>query len=1121
MTSERKKRRWWLWALGGTLGGIVSFGIAGYVILDQYAADIVTDALADADLPNPRLDVEAIGLSESSLSAIKLGDDDALVADRVVLVYDIFDLIDLDLSDLTIRFERPVLKVNIDENGGISLGSLDALASGGGDASSEDAALPFREVVLDDATLLLDTPQGLIEASVDGTVRNEGDDGLVINATLAADNDLALFDGDLALTVDPTGVIGGDATIRGLDGDTPWGRVEGGTGTVHLRWDGQGIPVGDIDLVFQAVDVPAEFLPPELASTDAPMTVRGVAVDVSFDGAALAASVEMSDAGGQNAMSLDVAVPDILAGGETTITADLSTSGERLFWLWHPVWVGDGALTASIETTMTLPPLADLLAAPEAMFALPNGQIALQWILSDASLPGLASNVSSVGAIEIVITDSIATLTSHDPIELRVGAIAPETMTELDADWGPIVQRDMAGQIDIALDGRGSHQLTLTVARHENGWAVRGDGTVLAATTGGPLAAVEVSGNASIGEALAVSLDDLSVYASDVDTPAASFGVLELAGRFAYRDGAPDFDMAGAAIDLSFKDPQLSFPRLAVQLAMSETDTASGPGAFGGPLTMNFSDSGGAIDDVAMTGLSGEVTGRLLWDNGLAQLFFTENAVFRVESMDIDGDVLIPDPAIVRVTASENPVLELDLNGQDGWSLRHSLNVGPLDVRGSIRMGDERVQTALQTRQLDMEGGYVEGRYVMRIDVAGVAARAPARGWTIGSGSVAIEYDDEDPTNLIVVTASVGGVEMDAIAGSLPQLGVRGRMDYGLDDVINVSARAFDQRNLLIADVAARHDLNGNIGRASIEVQDLIFNPLVLQPDDISPVLDDFENVTGTADVEGSISWSGSTIRPDLALLIRDVSGEFDEVEFERMNTVLQLKSFAPLETEPGQLLSIARVDPGVPISNAEILFSLTAGDTLNVEHATFDLAGGVVSSDNQAISFSADEQQIDLVVTGVDLDTLLAFADLETLEAAGTLDGQIPILIVDGDVVIPEAYLEAREPGYIRYDSSEDLGAIGDSNAGVDLMVELLKNFMYDELVLRMMRPVAGDMRVGFRILGRNPDVYGGIPIDLTLNVDGELEDVIQNSLDIYRVPETIQDLILEYGFEAVAPPG
>lgn len=1121
MTSERKKRRWWVWALGGTLGVVVSAGVAGYILLDRYAADIVTDALADADLPNPRLDVDAIGLSESSLSDIKLGDDDALVADRIVLDYDIFDLIDLDLSDLTIRLERPVLKVNVDANGAISLGSLDALASGGGGESDQEAALPFREVVLDDATVLLDTPEGLIEASVDGIVRNEGEDGLIINATLAADNDLALFDGDLALTVGPTGAIGGDATIRGLDGDTPWGRVEGGAGTIHLRWDRQGIPVGDIDLVFQAIDVPAGLLPPALADADSDMTVRDVALDVSFDGSALDAAVDMSDAGGQNAMSLNINVPDILAGGESSVAADLSTNGEHLFWLWHPDWVADGALTASIETTMNLPPLADLLAAPETLFTLPSGQISLQWILNDANLPGLASDVSSVGAIEVVITDSIATLTSRDPVELRIGAIAAETMTALGTEWVPILQRDMAGQIDIALDGRGSHPLTLTMALREEGWSVRGDGTILAATTGGPLAAVEVSGNATIGEALAVALEDLSIYASDVDTPAASFGVLELAGRFAYRDDMPDFDIAGAAVDLNIKDPQLSFPRLAVQLAMSETDAAAAPGVLGGPLRMNFADSGGTIDDVVMTGLSGEVTGRLLWEDGLAQMFFTENAVFRVEAMDIDGDVLIPDPAIVRVTASEHPVLELDLNSEDGWSLRHSLNVGPLDVRGSIRMGDERVQTALQTRELEMTGGYLEGRYIMRIDVALASARAPARGWTLGSGSVGIDYDDNDEQNLIVISANVTGVASDATTGALPTMGIRGRMDYGNDDIIRISARAFDSKNLLVVDVNANHDVNTNVGSAGLDVQNLIFTPGVMQPSDISPLLTGFENVTGTADVEGRIAWSGSTITPQLKLLVGDITGSYDDVEFSLMNAEVELASLSPLATQPGQLLTIAAVDPGMPITNAEVVFALTDGDILSIDNATFDLAGGAVTVDNQAISFSEEEQKFDLAVTGVDLGTLLDFADLEDLEAQGTLDGTIPIVVVDGDVVIPDAQLEAREPGFIRYDAGDDLGAVGDSNAGVGLMVDLLKNFQYDTLVLSLTRPVAGDMQAGFRILGRNPDVYGGVPIDLTLNVDGQLEDVIRNSLEIYHVPQTIQDMILQHGLDAATPPG
>ncbi|MGF1625483.1 MAG: YdbH domain-containing protein [Alphaproteobacteria bacterium] len=1119
MTSERKKRRWWKWTLGAGLGVLVLIVGGGLVVLDRYASDIVVQALIDADLPQPRLRVESVGLSESRLLEIKLGADDALVAESLSLEYDLFDLLDLDLSDLTVRLVRPTLKMTVADDGTISFGSLDALLAG--PSTGADDPLPFHRVVLDEAILQIDTPQGPIVARVDGSIENSRDEGLSANLTILAADDLLAFDGDIFLTVGSAGAIAGEATVRNASGVTPWGTAHGGQGSIALRWDGAGLPHGDVDLAFRRLEVPNDLLPEQLPPDG--IQLDDVEIRASFDGGAMSAAVSAADNESGNAVDLEIRIPDVVAGGEATIAADLSTSGSQVLWLWQDAWTGDGSLIVAVEIATMLPPLAELLLAdPAAPFTLPDGQIDVRWILSDATFPGFAQQVSAIGEVEIAVTQGVATLTAGAPVEIRIGALDPElhaSAAEADPAWAPILARDLAGRLDVALEGRGSRPLSITLARRDDGWSIRGDATALVATTGGPLVAAELSGNATVAETLRIVIDDLSLFASDIETPAGSIGVLEAAGRIAYRDGVPDFDMAGAVSELSLYDPALSFPRLAIELAMAPSALAPDSGVLEGPITVSFADSDGAIDEVAMTGLSGELTGRLIWDHGVGRLIFTEDAAFRVESMDIDGSVLIPEPALVRVTASEHPVLELDFNDPAGWSLRHSINVGPLDLRGSIRLGDERVQTAIRTRDLTMEGGYIEGRYVMQIEVAGVSGSAPREGWSIEGANVVIDYDDNDPQNLLVLQATAGDLRTSETHGALSRIGMRGRMDYGLDDIIRVTARVFDERNILIADVNLRHTIDTNAGSADLAVQDLIFSPLVLQPGDISPLLTGFENVTGTVDVRGSVRWTGSTITPDLALHISDVSGEYDDVQFTHINTVVELSNLSPLETDSGQLLSIATVDMGVPISDARVLFALRGGDTLAVEQATFAFAGGVVSARHQAVSFTAEEQVIDLVVTGVDLGTLLGLADLETLEAKGTLDGVIPIVVVNGDLVIPEAWLSAREPGYIRYDAAADLGAIEGTNQGVDLMIELLENFLFDELDLRLMRPVAGDLQIGFRILGRNPDVYGGVPIDLSLNVDGQLEDVIQNSLDIYRVPETIQDLIMEYGFDAATP--
>ncbi|MEZ5670831.1 MAG: hypothetical protein R3F55_26030, partial [Alphaproteobacteria bacterium] len=530
MTAGRKKRRWWLWILGG-IGGLLLVLVGGAVfVLDRYAGDIVRQALTDAALPNPRLDIEHIGLSSSRMVDIRIGDADELVADAVELEYDLFDLIGLSPEDLTIRLTRPTIHLSVDENGAVSLGSLDALLGGAGAPGDETgpattpsggaAAAPFDRLVLDDATVVLDTPDGSLTAHASGTIDSESDGGFAIDLALKADNETAVLDADVTATVGPTGAIDGQATLRALTARTPWGDAEDGTGTVAVAWPGEGLPTGTADLAFASLRIPGALLPPALSTADGDMTLHDVAVAASFDGTALAARVAAADTTGENALSVEIDTPDLFAGGSATVAVDLASAGDTLLWPLRTDWTGGGSLTASATGTVTVPPIAALAADPAAAMAEAEGKLTLQWLLGEATVPGLGQDIASVGDVTVTLAEGRATLASDDPVELRIGALDPAALAglaESDPQWEPILARDFAGRIDLAVEGRPTRSLTLTLAGTADGWTAEGDMTVLAATESGPLVAAEFTGTVHSGEDVTVELTELSLYASDID----------------------------------------------------------------------------------------------------------------------------------------------------------------------------------------------------------------------------------------------------------------------------------------------------------------------------------------------------------------------------------------------------------------------------------------------------------------------------------------------------------------------------------------------------------------------------------------------------------------------------
>ena len=104
-------------------------------------------------------------------------------------------------------------------------------------------------------------------------------------------------------------------------------------------------------------------------------------------------------------------------------------------------------------------------------------------------------------------------------------------------------------------------------------------------------------------------------------------------------------------------------------------------------------------------------------------------------------------------------------------------------------------------------------------------------------------------------------------------------------------------------------------------------------------------------------------------------------------------------------------------------------------------------------------------------------------------------------------AELESQEPGVLRYDPAKPPSALQGGGESVGLALAALKNFHYDRLTLKLDREIGGETLVGLHIAGKNPDFYGGYPVEFNLNLSGKLDQILIQGLAGYRLPETIQD--------------
>lgn len=86
---------------------------------------------------------------------------------------------------------------------------------------------------------------------------------------------------------------------------------------------------------------------------------------------------------------------------------------------------------------------------------------------------------------------------------------------------------------------------------------------------------------------------------------------------------------------------------------------------------------------------------------------------------------------------------------------------------------------------------------------------------------------------------------------------------------------------------------------------------------------------------------------------------------------------------------------------------------------------------------------------------------------------------------------------------------ALEDANEGTGLAVKTLSNFAYDEISIRINEIEAEELRLDIKTSGRSVELYGGLPFEFNIKVEGPIRQAIQENLAPPQLPPDVQDLI------------
>jgi hypothetical protein len=306
-----------------------------------------------------------------------------------------------------------------------------------------------------------------------------------------------------------------------------------------------------------------------------------------------------------------------------------------------------------------------------------------------------------------------------------------------------------------------------------------------------------------------------------------------------------------------------------------------------------------------------------------------------------------------------------------------------------------------------------------------------------------------------------------------------------------------------------RHALASGRGEARVELGQLVFAPGKLQPGALAPVSAGLlEDVAGTLALDGTIGWgAGPEVTADLALLLEDLAFTAGPARFSEVNGVVTFDRLWPLTTPPGQLLAIGLLDLGLPLTSGQVAFQRLPDGALAVERLRWDLAGGTVGAAPFRVGSVASDIILSLSAEGLDLARLLALTRLDGLSGEGTIGGTLPVRISGAEAVIEGGELKSAGPGWLRYRSDAVPAALQAGGANVSLLLQALENFRYEALRITLDGRTDAEMDIGLHVKGANPDLYGGHPIELNLDLEGELANILRSGLASYQIPDRIRE--------------
>jgi translocation and assembly module TamB len=220
------------------------------------------------------------------------------------------------------------------------------------------------------------------------------------------------------------------------------------------------------------------------------------------------------------------------------------------------------------------------------------------------------------------------------------------------------------------------------------------------------------------------------------------------------------------------------------------------------------------------------------------------------------------------------------------------------------------------------------------------------------------------------------------------------------------------------------------------------------------------------------------------------------------LSTNIHFTDLQGLETAPGQVATVASINPGIEVTNGTIRYQLLPDQLVKIERGEWPFMGGRLILQETILNFGAPTaKRLTFQVEGLNAKTFLDTLGFEGIEITGVFDGVLPMIFDEEGGRIVGGRLDSRQPGgQFRYTGTKP-------NAGLaaGLAFDLLSDIRYRSMIIRLDGDLAGEFatrisidqitlanRGGF-LAGLVRGAFRNVPLKVNLNVQGPFRALIQ----------------------------